>query len=97
MTDNPERDALRRIAKFGMDNPGHGYSCATMALDILSRTTDPRTPHFVTERAMALYFAHGCQQGFPNGLPTWDEMPEAERQYWRALAMAASDAVRGAK
>lgn len=43
--------------------------------------------------AMSLYFAHGAQTGFPNGLPTWDEMKEGDRIYWRALAVAASEAV----
>ena len=41
--------------------------------------------------AMRIYFAHGAQTGFPNGLPTWDEMKDGDRHYWLALAAAAID------
>lgn len=51
----------------------------------------------VLQMAQALYFDHVDQHGYPNGLPTWDEMPDRierridnlTQRYWLSMAEAA--------
>lgn len=48
------------------------------------------------------YFDHVDQHGYPNGLPTWDELPERierridlyTREHWRSIATAMLHAAR---
>jgi hypothetical protein len=45
--------------------------------------------------ARAIYFDHVDQHGYPNGLMTWDELPEVgtlvatDKDHWRSIAQAA--------
>lgn len=48
------------------------------------------------QMARALYFDHVDQHGYPNGLPTWDELPDVwtracghGKDYWVSLGRAA--------
>lgn len=47
--------------------------------------------------ARAIWFDHVDQQGYPNGLPTWDELVEADTfqvAEFRSMARAAIEAMR---
>ncbi|EPR09805.1 hypothetical protein M527_06665 [Sphingobium indicum IP26] len=53
----------------------------------------------VEKVAAALWFDYVDQQGYPNGLPTWQEMVEGEPladalEHYRSLAVAAIAAMR---
>lgn len=60
-------------------------------------------PEIVEVVARAIYFDHVDLHGYPNGLPTWDELPDENtrsmgrgRNDWRSLAQAALTAARPA-